>query len=220
MERRGKMRKALITTGVILLFLVVTSLQSFAQETEICVCIDKKGNMKFSESGQCAPRLSLLCWPGGGAVHVYDSSDPPQYLGILLSLAPEQPGGDYHIAEIFIPSLNIATIITENQTPRGTGNIIIANVLFGSTGCSDDPYLRRDTYRTGILYRCLTRYFYSIPPLVSSSVLTLSYLAAGPPGGCTDISTNYSAVSEAIELQDVEIPFTLPVNLPLSYESQ
>ena len=53
---------------------------------------------------------------GVGAVYVYDSSDPPQYLGILLSLEPEQPGGDIHIAEIFIPSLNIATIITENNT--------------------------------------------------------------------------------------------------------
>jgi hypothetical protein len=38
-ERRGKMRKALIATGVILLVLVATSLQSFA--SEICVCIDR-----------------------------------------------------------------------------------------------------------------------------------------------------------------------------------
>ncbi len=54
------MRKTLIATGVILLVLVVTNLQSFA--SEICVCIDKKGNMKFSESGRCIPKQSLLCW--------------------------------------------------------------------------------------------------------------------------------------------------------------
>ena len=58
------MRKALIATGVILLFLVVTNLQSFA--SEICVCIDKKGNMKFSESGQCKPKQSPLCWNAEG----------------------------------------------------------------------------------------------------------------------------------------------------------
>jgi hypothetical protein len=56
------MRKAFIATGVILLILVVTSLQSLAEENLICVCVKKNGQMLFNESGQCKLTESLLCW--------------------------------------------------------------------------------------------------------------------------------------------------------------
>jgi hypothetical protein len=52
--------------GIILYVLVFTYIQSFAQESEICVCVNKSGNMAFSESGICKPNSSLLCWNAEG----------------------------------------------------------------------------------------------------------------------------------------------------------
>ena len=53
-----------------------------------------------------------------GNILVYDAND--QFLGILLSADPhDHVGGYVNVAEIFIPSLNVATIILEDLTPTG-----------------------------------------------------------------------------------------------------
>ena len=55
------MRKVLITIGVILALLAATSIQSFAEEGEICVCVSKwGGRMRLSD--QCRPWETRLCW--------------------------------------------------------------------------------------------------------------------------------------------------------------
>jgi len=79
------MRKALIATGVILLVLFVTSLQSFA--SEICVCINKKGYMKFTESGQCKTQ-NQLCWNADGI------QGPPGEPGEPGPEGPQGPQGE------------------------------------------------------------------------------------------------------------------------------
>jgi len=61
-EKGAKMRKAFLSAGVILLFLVVTNIQTSAAENVICACVKENGQMRLSGSGQCKPTESLLCW--------------------------------------------------------------------------------------------------------------------------------------------------------------
>jgi hypothetical protein len=58
------MRKALITTGVILLFLVVTSLQTLAEENVIYGCIKKaNGKLRIVDSStECKKQEIAIYW--------------------------------------------------------------------------------------------------------------------------------------------------------------
>jgi hypothetical protein len=56
------MRKAFIATGAILLFLVVTSLQSYAEDL-IYGCVDKTGKLRIvSGSGECERKETEIYW--------------------------------------------------------------------------------------------------------------------------------------------------------------
>jgi hypothetical protein len=59
----GKMRKALIATGVILLVLVVTNLQSIAEENIIYSCVDKSGKFrKVNAPNDCKESETAIYW--------------------------------------------------------------------------------------------------------------------------------------------------------------
>ena len=155
-----------------------------------------------------------------GNILVYDAND--QFLGILLSADTQAPGGIYNVAEIFIPSLRVATIISEDLipsgNPAGTGNgvIISATTFFADSDCSGAPLLQRASNQSDILYRSGTRYFYATAPLLMNNVPYSSWLS--PNGQCTNGPGNISYVSAATEVLEAEIPFTLPIALPLRYE--
>jgi len=70
------MKEIFLAAWVIPLVFVATSIQSFAQESEICVCIKKNGEMFLSESGQCKPTQSLLCWNLEGPQGPQGEQDP------------------------------------------------------------------------------------------------------------------------------------------------
>ena len=145
---------------------------------------------------------------------VYDDND--QFLGILLSADPVDGGGHYHVAEMFIPSLNVATIISEDETPVGTGNIMSTTFYFADIDCSGVPYLRRGRgARPDILYRTGSRYFYAPAPLIAGNV---PYSSTSTLGECTNSSATNQYVSAAIEVLEEDIPFTLPIVFPLRYE--
>jgi hypothetical protein len=161
------MRKALIATGIILLVLVVTSLQSFAQEDKICVCINKKGKMKFSESGQCKPKQRLLCWnleegppgeqgqkgdtgatgpegpegpkgdPGIGALGVFDNND--LFLGY----------GDRSGGSVFDPNIRRFFRVIAYPPPYATG-FQMDFLHFVTDDCSGQPY---DDFREALHQR-------------------------------------------------------------------
>ena len=57
------MRKALIATGVILLVLVVTSLQSIAEDNVIYSCVDKGGKFRIVNTpNDCKDSETAIYW--------------------------------------------------------------------------------------------------------------------------------------------------------------
>jgi hypothetical protein len=122
-----------------------------------------------------------------------------------------------HVAEIFIPSLSIATIISEDLTPDGTRNFMSISIYFKNTGCSSDSYLERTgTNRPNILYRAGSRYFYALPPRIRSNVTSSSQLVANWNCGTSSSVNQY--FSPSTEVLEADIPFSLPIALPLRYE--
>jgi hypothetical protein len=153
-----------------------------------------------------------------GPVRVYDADG--QYLGILLSLPTER--GRW-VAEIFIPSLNVAAIISENS---GSGEIVSeGDVYFETINCPNNfgNFFLNDTpadkISTGIIYRfgnSPPRYFYGSNPLkFSTNVWSTLYST----GDCHNQSGRGSNEGyPATEILEADIPFNLPVALPLRYE--
>lgn len=157
-------------------------------------------------------------------VQVYDSSDPRQYLGILLSMK-DAP----HLAEIFIPSLNVATVIVkpDSSEPQGTGRLIRKwDIYFQSSDCDNsiDPayFPGGDATNRNMLYRqhrggdTPQRYFYGVEPEMMD--VTVSSRWDGE-GKCIPYPYVIDAY-QAIEVPKEDIPFTLPVTLPLQFEAQ
>jgi hypothetical protein len=237
------MKETFLAAGIILLVLVATSIQSFAQE--VCVCIDKKGNMKFSESGQCNPRLSLRCWnaggtdglncwdlnadgdcdlpdedingdeecdvsdcqgPPGAGVQVYDSSDPPQYLGRLL-------GTTEATVEIFIERINKMAFVYVGPKRESIGGIDSHSFKFETDDCTGPIYVHDFQV---IRYNFIDGkyYFGTVPQIVNEKSYT-SHSSV-----CYQRDTEDLHMYLAAEILEKDIPFTLPVVLPLIYEYQ
>ncbi len=163
----------------------------------------------------------------GGGIKVYDSSEPRQYLGILLGhsgwnsvlQADGTPWAAY--AEIFIPILkNTISINKSGMGPYGIGAFPgeppEVQVYFTDNTCgATDPKPYLQVFNSHIV--CSRgpdglRYFLATKGLPEGVAIS-SYTFHGT---CTqtDIGVSY----EAIEINVEDIPFTLPVTLPLVYE--
>jgi hypothetical protein len=350
------MRKALIATGIILLVVMVTSLQSLAEENVICVCVKKNGQMLLNESTQCKLTERLLCWnveglqgpqgepgqqgeqgpegpqgpigpqglqgeqglkgdtgdtgatgaegpqgpqgeqgltgdkgdkgdtgatgpqgeqggqgpqgpqgepgvdgqagtdglncwdlngnrdcdlltedknndsicdasdcqgkPGIGAILVYDSGSPQQYLGFLLEYknAPFHQGitpVNIKVAEIFIPSFNKVAYINLNSNPgpvnQYEGDILKARIYYEDENCAGTAYVEWPNVLCGGYYPDV---FY-LSTEISSTNISKSYLQYD---GCANGTPGPAEVFSASEISKEDVPFTLPITLPLSYE--
>jgi hypothetical protein len=156
-------------------------------------------------------------------IKVYDAND--QFLGILLDAGYEGLEIRGSVFKIFVPSLNVVTII-EEDIDTGTGDIIRAggDVYFGDGNCSGSAHISTFAISPHLLYRigCTEdrpRYFVGMAPrkrhFTISSKLNVK-------GGCSrwvnSRRFHTKGGYEAVEVQREKIPFNLPVALPLRYE--
>jgi hypothetical protein len=215
------MKETFLAAGIILLVLIASSIQSFAQESEICVCIDKKGNMKFSESGLCNPRSSLLCWnaegiqgpqgdkgdtgdtgpegpPGPpGAVYVYDANG--QYLGILMGLSNR--------IDLTIYRQDLKRFISIHQK---SGEIEHANIYYENSDCTGQAYIDEHAY---VIFKSTIDGTY----WTASNTAPIQATIMSGSSQHDDICHSYSAGTiTTVPAEQVILPFTVPVALPLN----
>jgi hypothetical protein len=177
-----------------------------------------------------------MSWPGLGGVQVYDASEPPQYLGILVGIEPfgyilmgEQnanttPGS---LRTIFIPDLDAMTIIHHGVPGDSNGGILRVDFFFEENGCSGKVYAVRTDIIFHLNYDAISKYYVGRGPLlpleygVDVKSVVRSRFPNSLPGGCSDLfGSETIGAYEAVEIPEGEIPFTLPVAFPLHYVSE
>jgi hypothetical protein len=155
-------------------------------------------------------------------VKVYDSSEPPQFLGILLGHDSCWPKKAAHI---FVPSLN-KTILIDLSDYKG--DIVEDNSLntlyYENPGCSGIPYVGGGRYLdmviqkdSGTNHPYLPQYF-----MVRAGWHgIIAYSRGSSNGSCVEIPAGefQDRLSEVVEVLVEDIPFTLRVTLPLDYEA-
>ena len=134
---------------------------------------------------------------------VYDNNN--QYLGILLDLSSSN-------MEVFIPSVEAS--MDFDFRPHEDEICEYGNAIFESSDCSGPPYSRGPLPRVFDL--SLTRGGYYKPTYIGKQTFT--------PGSyyedncvCEQNNSRYSN-AEYYPLIQVQIPFTMPIALPLRFE--
>lgn len=225
------MKRLSIILALILAFIAATSLQSAAKghksdDHKIYGCVKDKGEFRIvSAPGKCKHKETPIYWDmagskesggeqvppvepapaNGGSVKVYDAND--QFLGILLNNGAS--------VEVFIPDLNLDTLID-----TATGEIAIGYTTYESTDCKGEPMI--SIYSSG---NRLWRYSINgeeiymtgtgIP--VQKEGHSVWY---GSNNICQDTSWEKMFFPDSISIPKKDIPFTLPVALPLKFRYQ
>ena len=142
-------------------------------------------------------------------IHVYDATG--QHLGISLGQKVDVHNpSTRELTEIFIPSLNYSTYIN-NRTGYTTCAAVIS---FSTNDCTGPRFL----YNSGVIYSSdsLGKFYVGTNVFQIEEIIAGSYLDCY--GRC--VTTNWGAGTyfQAVEIAEDDIPFNLPVSLPLRYE--
>lgn len=157
-----------------------------------------------------------------GAIKVYDNEN--QFLGYLLRMITQIDGGSQYICEVFIPEHNIALLLTQNGnlSLQDTAEPIHQNVeiVFENDNCQGIGYMKGIDSISDVLIMFGTdnnaRFFYAKLPR-HNNVSTSSALSRD--GICRNVTQN-SIVLPATEIIREDLPFSIPVKLPLRYEME
>lgn len=139
---------------------------------------------------------------GGASIQVYDAAG--QYLGVLVGRGKMQDD-----VMIFIPALHKFTTVKQS-----TGQIESTSLTFESPDCQGTAYLPGGV---DTIYNCAGKYY--VGGTRAHNILrtaTQTY-----QGACVNWSPEYDKLADMFQAKDLaetEIPFTLPVALPLRYE--
>ena len=176
--------------------------------------------------GKCNSRDCQGESGNGIAPNVYDSSEPPQYIGMLLGHLGWKHFSDYgtHYAEIFLPNLKSSILI--NKSGIGTGDVggpsgepPDVKVYFRDSTCGTiEPQPYMINFYSQIVLSIgpdSYRYFLSSTPIGPNNPYTFySFTQAGI---CQPTDEGGDIVWEATEIAIEDLPF-LPITLPLVYE--
>lgn len=218
------------------MMLGATSIQSWAQDDVIHGCVQKRsGKLRIvSDPSKCKWWETPISWnqagpqgpkgdkgdvgpqgPAGpqgtvGGIMVYDASEPPQYLGILLGHS--QADTMYGAVDIFIPSLNKASSINQS-----TGDVVIHTYYYEGEDCTGTAFTRKTADVIGRACRDNKLYVGVGPPIMVDLISHDS--SRIPPCECVTNQHSESLLRFPLyEIPEGEIPFELPVTLPLHYE--
>jgi hypothetical protein len=130
-------------------------------------------------------------------------------------------------AAIFIPGLSALTFINGYYSTNYPGNIpgnisSIVQFYFRSPACSDQRYFPVDGIRPKTIYRFGSQHY--MPSNSVPTMLTVrSSLFTNPETGqlqCNDIPEEASILYYLVPAEEVELPFTTPVVLPLRFVAE
>jgi len=161
--------------------------------------------------------------PTMAGIKGFDSSEPSQFVGLLVSIVPEgyrtqeDRGIPWHFT-IFIPSAGKFAEL-EWYSLEPTQRTTLELIYFDEPGCSGnayipdgadpaDPYNLLDDYF--LYYHIRTKKFYKRGEMVA--VTRQSKLSSG--GNCVDETDD----NELHLLVEVDMPFNLPLRKPLRFE--
>jgi hypothetical protein len=210
------MKKLFIVIGVILSFLVVTSIQCLADDV-IHACVNKKGKIRIVDDPcKCKKRETPRSWnvqgepgpPGLGCIKVYDSSDPPQFLGILANMK-----SDDGFLTIYIPSLKRFIRLSGGEI-LGEGTGVGHCVWYEETGCPEEdvPFGGSFYYITPGQYMGLEAgHYYTAEDVLSPGPFLSRHCYAED---CEDLS--FAAGLPAAK--EVTLPFSEPIVQPFQFE--
>jgi hypothetical protein len=138
-------------------------------------------------------------------VKVYDANG--QFLGIFL-------GYDYPSVYVFVPSLNVQTGISDSSGVIGVSNIA-PYLFFESTDCTGTPFAR--PYATYQLSRVGADNY--LGEHIAPTEMQLHSILDGSLGICQQTTAGFH--DRVVPAQRVtQLPFTVPVALPLRFEYQ
>lgn len=206
------MRKIFVVLSVGLMFLFVGYGQSKAEENIIQGCVNKvTGILRIvNDPSKCRKLESPISWnqsgppasPGTGSIQVYDANE--QYLGILM-----------YPHMIFIPSLKKFISLGTNPHHGTPGDIITDYFYYETKDCSGDAYMpSEDWIQKGVDGK------YFVSDQTRTEVTHWSCWSSDEKICIEFSSPQTSSMVKAVEIPKEEIPFTLPVALPLRYDVQ
>lgn len=172
--------------------------------------------------------------PGTGVVKVYDATN--QYIGVLVGrhyisvfnfFAEPQEVLEY--IEVLIPRLKKFILLNVRRWSEPPGSVRSQTIVFDGPNCTGAPYVNFGDMIVCSTWRGTDRYFMSQKETIPQETISYSALRkedSSNPGfaKCSDYSGNPQPISSwgsyyrAEEIEASDIPFTLPVAMPLHYE--
>lgn len=163
-------------------------------------------------------------------VKVYDSSDPSQFVGILVGIYPAgyKPSAGYEVGAMF--TVYVPEVGKFIELSRG-GQVVesrfrLEYVYYSSGGCdsSGGTYAIPELDEVvdpafisahGFFDTSIGEYIWSFYKVGEQQTAWLESRHTGVIGACDDsLSGNY----DAIPLTQVELPFNLPLQMPLTFQ--
>jgi hypothetical protein len=225
------MRKHIIAISLLstLFFLFATCLTCYAQGEAVYGCAKKKGGYLriVTDPSQCKSNETAVTMNQGstdtGGIKVYDANG--QYLGFLLDFASSNYDEESYTS-IFIPSLKKGIDIRRTDYDTGDdlqlGNNLRGdyfNILFESDNCTGTGFIDRDSERFSAnhVFGRNQGQYYTVKPLDRFTINPRSRLWFQEEGyGCSNMYPSYP--TETYEAIKIDLPFTLPIALPLMFE--
>jgi hypothetical protein len=161
--------------------------------------------------------------PGAGAIKVYDANE--RFLGYLLGQEigyadGEQGVGDWTSprVEFFVPSLGAAMII--NKSSGKSVDSEPMQVFYESFDCTGAAFVSDAIVGHDVIFEIAGRNKMVLIRSGKNYVIRYPNSIINYDGVCTQTAYHLTGTYELIEIPKENIPFPLPVALPLRYEAQ
>jgi hypothetical protein len=214
--------------------------QLSATATRITACYDKKtGSMRFPiGDGKCKSTENRISWnvagpigprgpigpigpvgpqgaPGAagpegpaGFISVHDAND--QYLGVLVNDI------DSVSVSVYVPSLKKTAVLVQTSQSSSKADFYPIVTRYQTDNCTGEPLIDYAAYLyINRVFKVGSKYYTGSLPGIGQ-VAVQSFLALN--GSCVQLSTTISAY----KLEEIfvdQIPFTLPISLPLKFDN-
>jgi hypothetical protein len=239
-NRRCVVRRSVGVSILLIILLLLSAIRSQAEDNSIYGCVLRfLGILRIVDNpGDCIKNLETpISWsqvgqrgapgdkgdkgvkgdqgpPGTGAVKLFDAND--QFLGYFLGIYSDKGGRPYY--QIFIPSTKLTTLISGDDIVSTGGHL-----YYDSTDCSGKAYLLDNSFfgfvkRTASDPRKYIILTENEPEHVPASFWDIdgSCQPFSPPSDRFDSSSWH----EFILIPEANIPFHLPLAVPLRFDSR
>ena len=127
-----------------------------------------------------------------------------QFIGHVFS-----DGKNSESSQVYIEELDAYTGFTRDGKVRGGTDY----VYFRGRNCTEPAFITIGNYRSTKLLRKFANRLWIINPVPTRNIVRSKAIATG----CNNIDPVEKLTNVAIEVLEIELPFNLPVAMPLSY---